>query len=59
MLAEKIEAFAKANDDRFMYPIRKAVSLFTKDEAKIKKVTHIFICSCGAKYGIKCRNGSI
>ena len=38
---EKIEAFAKANDDRFMYPIRKAVSLFTKDEAKIKKVTHI------------------
>ena len=39
--AEKIEAFAKANDDRFMYPIRKAVSLFTKDEAKIKKVTHI------------------
>ena len=37
----KIEAFAKANDDRFMYPIRKAVSLFTKDEAKIKKVTHI------------------
>lgn len=39
--AEKIEAFAKANDDRFMYPIRKAVSLFTKDEARIKKVTHI------------------
>ena len=39
--AEKIEAFAKANDDRFMFPIRKAVSLFTKDEAKIKKVTHI------------------
>ena len=56
---EKIEAFAKANDDRFMYPIRKAVSLFTKDEAKNQKGYSYFICSGGVKYGIKCWNGSI
>ena len=39
--AEKIENFVKANDKRFMFPIRKAVSLFTKDEKQINKVTHI------------------
>lgn len=39
--ADKIENFVKANDKRFMFPIRKAVSLFTKDEKQINKVTHI------------------
>lgn len=39
--AEKIENFVKANDKRFMFPIRKAVGLFTKDEKQINKVTHI------------------
>ena len=39
--AEKIESFVKANDKRFMFPIRKAVGLFTKDEAQINKVTHV------------------
>ena len=39
--AEKIESFVKANDKRFMFPIRKAVGLFTKDEKQINKVTHV------------------
>lgn len=39
--AEKIENFVKANDKRFMFPIRKAVGLFTQDKKQINKVTHI------------------
>jgi hypothetical protein len=39
--AEKIESFVKSNDKKFMYPIRKVVSLFTKDEKQINKITHI------------------
>lgn len=39
--AEKIENFVKANDKRFMFPIRKAVGLFTQDKKQIEKVTHI------------------
>lgn len=39
--ADKIENFVKANDKRFMFPIRKAVGLFTQDKKQINKVTHI------------------
>ena len=53
--AEKIESFVKANDKRFMFPIRKAVGLFTKDEKTKNTVTDglfaLLLLGLGAKAG--------